>query len=211
MERLQELSEKFSLATVYVGGSLLIFSAFLVAIEVILRKIFNQSLAAVDELSGYIFAIITAWAFSYALFRRAHIRIDALYVRLPAKVQCTLDVTALLSLALFFTLLAWQAVGVLTETIRIGATSNTPLRTPLWMPQIFWMTGLWFFLINIYLLLIRAAWALVRARFDKVREIAGAPSLLEEVAEEIHLSETAHRRELEATQREATTQQGGDN
>jgi TRAP-type mannitol/chloroaromatic compound transport system permease small subunit len=209
MERLQELSEKVSLTTVYIGGSLLIFSAFLVAVEVIMRKVFSQSLAAVDEVSGYIFAFTTTWALSYALFRRAHIRIDALYVRLPAKVQCTLDVVALLSLAMFFTLLAWQAVGVLTETVRIGATSNTPLRTPLWMPQILWLTGYWFFLFNIYLLLIRAAWALFTARFDEVRQIAGAPSLLEEVAEEIHLSEAAHKREQDAAQRETAEQNGG--
>lgn len=195
MQRLHALSEKVSLFSVYVGGSLLIGSAALVAAEVVLRKLFSYSLASVDEISGYVFSAGTTWAFSYALFRRAHIRIDALYVRLSPRVCCILDVVALLSLAAFFTLLAVEAVWVLQETLHLGAVANTPLRTPLWMPQVLWMSGLWFFVFNIYLLALRSALSLARGRLDEVREIAGAPSLHEEVSEEVHLTEETLRQQ----------------
>lgn len=173
----------------------MIFSAVLVAIEVVLRKAFDQSLAAVDEISGYIFSITTAWALSYALFRRAHIRIDALYVRLPPKARCVLDVLAMLSLAVLFSVLAYLGIGVLAETLRLGAVANTPLRTPLWLPQIFWLSGLWFFSFNIYLLLLRSSWSLLKGDYAKVRDLAGAPSLLEEVDDEIHHVEEIRARD----------------
>lgn len=186
LARLYRASERVSRISVYICGGLLVFSALMVAVEVILRKAFNESLAAVDELSGYIFAITTAWAFSYALFRRGHIRVDALYVRLPPKVCCVLDVLSLVSLAVLFTVLVYLSTGVLQETLRLGASANTPLGTPLWMPQSLWLGGLWFFCFNIYLLLARSTWALLSGNYVLVRHIAGAPSILEDAVEEQH-------------------------
>jgi TRAP-type C4-dicarboxylate transport system permease small subunit len=197
---LQNASERVSRLSVYICGGLLIFSAVLVAIEVVLRKAFNESLASVDELSGYIFAITTAWAFSFALFRRAHIRIDALYVRLPPKVCCVLDVLAMVSLAVLFSVLVYLSTGVLQETLRLGARANTPLGTPLWIPQSLWLAGLGFFCLNIYLLLARSGWALLTGNFDLVRDVAGAPSIREEVEAELH--------QVEETQFEAPSGKG---
>jgi TRAP-type mannitol/chloroaromatic compound transport system permease small subunit len=193
--RLQELSERVSRTTVHLSGVLLILSAAAVAVEVIGRKAFDYSFTAVDELSGYIFGITTAWALSFALFRRGHVRIDAVYIHLSARARCFMDVIAMASLAVVFTLLAYQALGVVQESLHLNAESNTPLRTPLWIPQILWMGGLWFFIANIYLILVRSIIGLVSGDHDLVRAIAGAPSLHEEVEEEIHHVEKVRQRE----------------
>ncbi|MCH7487777.1 MAG: TRAP transporter small permease subunit [Proteobacteria bacterium] len=198
MGRLQELSERVSRVAVHVSGVLLILSAAAVAVEVIGRKAFNYSFTAVDEVSGYIFGITTAWALSFALFRRAHVRIDAVYVHLSQRSRCVMDVIAMTSLAVVFTLLAHQAYGVVHESLRLGAESNTPLRMPLWIPQILWMGGLWFFIANIYLVLVRSLMGLVCGDYDLVRAIAGAPSLHEEVEKEIHHVEKVRQREAPA-------------
>ncbi len=180
--------ERLSRALIYVGGGLLIISTVMVAVEVVIRKAFSLSLRGVDEISGYFFSVFTAWAFSYALFKRAHVRVDALYTHLPVMAQRVLDVIALASMAVVFTLLAYQGYGVLAETVRIGAESNTPLRTPLWIPQVFWMTGIWFFALNIWLFLMRSVLALIRGDMETIQAIAAAPSLHEEMESDMDIA-----------------------
>ena len=71
-------TRKLSLWMTWFGGALIILSAFLVTLEVFLRKLFNISLGGADELSGYAFGVATTFALSFALLERAHIRVDAL-------------------------------------------------------------------------------------------------------------------------------------
>ena len=87
LERLLDNTRKASLWLTWLGGGLIVFSAFLVTFEVFLRKIFNISLGGADEISGYAFGVATALALSYALFERAHIRVDALLGLFPKSVQ----------------------------------------------------------------------------------------------------------------------------
>lgn len=183
--RWYQASEQLSRWAVQAGGALLFLTVLMVTIDVVGRKYFQISLLGTDEISGYIFGISTAWALSYALFRRRHIRIDALYVHLPYPAQRALDVIALVSFAVLFSLLAYQAVGVLLESLRLGAQSNTPLRTPLWIPQLFWMLGLCFFTFNIYLILIETITALLKRDFVRAHALAAAPSVRDEAAQEL--------------------------
>src|SRR3546814_18788453 len=94
-----------------------------------------------DELSGYAFAIGTAWALGFTLLRRANVRVAALYTRLPAALCAVLAIIALLSLALFLGLLTWQAWSVLDTSLVFTARATTPLATPLWIPPGLWFAG----------------------------------------------------------------------
>lgn len=202
MERLQEISEKIARFAVYICGALLIFSALLVTLEVVMRKVFRESLQGADEYSGYILAISVTWAFSFALYRRAHIRIDALYVKLPYKLCCVLDLVALISLLIFFSILSYLSLEVLMESLRLGAQANTVRRTPLWIPQSIWVAGLFFFVWNIAILSIRTATFLAKGQFEDVRALAGAPSVLEEIDEELNLQEQSLEDRLHADELE---------
>ena len=51
-------------------GYLLLFLSFLVGFEVVARKLFGFSLQGVDEIGGYILAILATIGFSYTLLRR---------------------------------------------------------------------------------------------------------------------------------------------
>ena len=68
-------ARKCSLWLTWLGGILIVLSAFLVTLEVFLRKAFNVSLGGADEISGYAFGVSTALALSFALFERAHVTI----------------------------------------------------------------------------------------------------------------------------------------
>ncbi len=56
----------------------------MVAVETVVRKVFNFSLQGADELGGYALAVGATIAFSLALLGRTHIRVDVFHDRLPA-------------------------------------------------------------------------------------------------------------------------------
>ena len=64
--------------------------------DVIARKLFNASIGGADELSGYAFCAGTALALSFALFERAHIRVDFLYHLFPRRMQRATDILGLI-------------------------------------------------------------------------------------------------------------------
>ena len=64
-----------ALRMVWFGGALLVLAALIVTVDVILRKLFNISMAGSDELSGYAFAIATSLSLTYALLHLSLIHI----------------------------------------------------------------------------------------------------------------------------------------
>lgn len=184
LDRWLELADRLSRYAVWFGGALVLASALLVSVDVLLRKLLLVSLGGADELSGYAFAIGTAWALGFTLLRRANVRVDALYARLPASVCAVLDIIALLSLGLFIGLLTQQAWDVLSTSISFQARATTPLQTPLWIPQSLWVIGLGLFLFTLLPLLLRSLLALVTGDLATVRRLAGARSIEEDAADE---------------------------
>lgn len=166
------------------GGLLILLTVGLVTTEVLSRQIFGRSGVHATELTGYIMAISSSWAFAYTLMRKAHIRIDALYLTLPISVRSVLDLIALLSLALFCVLVVGAAFDVTQLSFTGGARANTPLGTPVWIPQALWLVGLIWFSIAVVLLSLRVLFGLLSGNFEDVQRIAGSPTLDEQVAEE---------------------------
>lgn len=164
--------------------------AFVIGAEVVLRKIFLVSLGGADEMANYALAISTAWSLSFTLLHRAHIRVDALYLRLPASICAVLDVIALMSLLLFAVLLTWFAYEVWMTSWSFEATANTPLGTPLWIPQGLWLLGLGSFVLTILLLLARSLRAIAGGDFAAVNRIAGTRSVDEDLQEELDAAST---------------------
>lgn len=184
LDRWLGLADRISRYATWFGGGLVLLSAFVVAVDVLLRKIFLITMGGSDELSGYAFAIGTTWALGFTLLRRANVRVDALYARLPAVLCAVLDIVALLSLALFIGLLTWQAWSVLDTSLAFNAKATTPLATPLWMPQSLWLAGFVLFVFTLVPLLLRALLALLTGDLPKVRSLAGARTIEEDAAEE---------------------------
>lgn len=159
------------------GGLVLLAAAAMISTEVVFRRVFSISLIGVDELAGYAFAVAMAWGYAHALFVRAHIRIDVVYLRLPARVQRGLDLMALVAFAGIMGLVVFKGWGTLAETVRLGARASTPLATPLWIPQSIWLAGLAFFCLCIILRGIDLARALLAGDAPLAKRL-GAPQSL---------------------------------
>ncbi len=177
-------AEKLSQVAVWAGGGLLVFAAFMVTVDVLARKFFSVTMAGSDEISGYLFAISTAFAFSYALLHRANVRIDALYLLLPRRVCALLDLFGLLLLALFASVLTWRAALLARDSIHYWSRSITPMQTPLAIPQTLWVVGLTLFVLTLVLVIAACSVALFRGDLATVQRIAGVRTLDEEVEEE---------------------------
>lgn len=189
LDRLLDLATTLSRGAVWVAGSLTLASAIYVTLDVITRRFFDFHLGGSDELSGYAFGISITWALSFATLQRANIRIDVLYRQMPVRVAAFLDWLSLVSLAVFIAWWTRQAYEVFATSWERGATANTILATPLWIPQLLWVIGLAWLCIVLALMLLRSSVAFVQGDLDTVHRIAGIRTSEEEAAEEVEAGE----------------------
>lgn len=174
-----------SRAGVWAGGVLLFAACFMIGAEVLGRKFLNFSFEGVDELSGYVLAIASAWSFGFALISRTHVRIDTLYAAMPLRMRAAMDVLAMTSIVAFFGFVAWFAWLLLQRSLLLGGRAMTPLQTPLAIPQAFWVAGLVLFVLIAAVLWLRAVLALVGGDLATSARLIGSRTQREEVAEEI--------------------------
>lgn len=179
---------------VWLGGGALILVAMLVTLEVFLREVFLIGLSAATEVSSYVLAVSTAWAYAYTLLDRNHVRVDAVIRLLPTRLVVWMDVLAMLALIWFAAVLLWYGYGVLAMSLETNARAMTPLETPLWIPQGLWVLGIAFFLAVCVLVLLRALRLIMAGRTRAVSELIGTFSREEEATAE---TEDAERRRRE--------------
>ena len=169
---------------VWIGGILILGAAFLVTVEVVLRKVANYSIGGADELSGYAFAVATSLGFAYALFERAHIRVDALLMVLPRSLRIALSFFGLALLIGFAAIIGWQAWALVGDTLQYGSRSITPMRTPLALPQIPWLIGWAFLIVCGIVLFIAALWTLLKGDPAQTERMIGVKTLDEQIQDE---------------------------
>lgn len=182
--RLVKQLEKISSWSIVMCGFLLVGMSLFIALEVILRKFFSISTKGADELSAYTFAIVCAWSLSYTLIKKGHIRIDFLYAKLPFYIQRILDVIAFTALAAFVSPMTYYTFGTLKTSIIRLSKANTPLQTPLWIPQILWFSGLLFFFIVVIVFTFFIFKMTVKRQFKEMAGFAGCLVLDEEIKKE---------------------------
>ena len=169
----------------WLGGALLLLAAILVSAEVVSRKLLTVVYSGSDEMASYLFAVGTTWSLAHVLVTRGHVRIDALYLHLPPRVRAVLDILALLTLGVVAAAMLDRAFDLVHSNYVEWNRSNTPLRTPLSMPQIPWVFGLALFLFSICLALLRTATALARGDYVTASQTAGVSSQDEEIESEL--------------------------
>ena len=166
------------------GVALLFLSGF-VALETMMRKLFNTSLQGADELGGYVLAFGASAAFVVALIDRAHVRIDVLHQRFPRRLRAWIDFAAVLSLGvlgLFFLYIGWF---VIRDTLAYHSTAPTAWSTPLIYPQAVWYAAMLIFTAASLWAFARASHLLFTGRFHHLNKEFHPKSAQEELAEEL--------------------------
>ena len=170
-------------AAAIASGWALMAISFATVFEIIARKL-GYSLKSIDELGGYTLAITSAAGFSWALVTRAHMRITLVVNWMPRPVRRLLDAVAMLALAAMAVFCAWRGYAEFSTNVMSGRPSNTPMQTPLWVPQGLWFAGLVLFALCTALAAVHAAWLLFvdGARLER---LYGPQTLEEEVSSEV--------------------------
>ena len=185
MEAIWKTTARVSRFFAWVGGGLLLFAAILVSAEVISRKLFTIVYSGSDEIAGYLFAIGTTLSLAHVLVTRGHVRIDALYMHLAPRVRVSLDVLSLVVLGVVAVAMLDRSFDLTFSNYLEWNRSNTPLRTPLSLPQIPWLFGWALFLFSILVALARTLLALRRGDFLTASQTAGVASQDEEIEGEL--------------------------
>lgn len=177
--------ERIARSAVFVAGLALLIAAALVTVDVLCRKFLGLTVSGSDEISGYIFAAGTTWAYSYALLHRSNVRIDALYNIFPIWLKATLDVVGVVLLLIYMSIQTKLAVEVFIDSWRLDSVAVTTLATPLWIPQLFWAAGLVLFIITLIFVAAFSITRLIHKDFANVNRVAGVLTVDEEVQEEM--------------------------
>jgi TRAP-type C4-dicarboxylate transport system permease small subunit len=185
MEAIWNLTARVSRIFAGLGGILLLVAAVIVSVEVVSRKLFTVVYSGSDELAAYLFAVGTTWSLAHVLVTRGHVRIDALYQHLPLRLRAGLDILALVMLGALALAMLDRGFDLVHSNYFEWNRSNTPLRTPLSLPQMPWLFGLALFFVSIVVALARTVGALARGDFHAASRTAGVPSQDEEIEGEL--------------------------
>ena len=180
---------RLALWAVWLGGAALLLAAVMVTVDVLSRRLFGVTMSGSDEITGYVFAGATTWAYAHCLLTRSNIRIDALYNVLPMGARAGLDVLGLALLLLYMAYLTVKGVDVLATSWARDSVAVSVMATPLWIPQAVWVTGLIFFNVTLAFLLLHALVAFAAGGPPAVQGIAGTRTVQEEIAEGAHADE----------------------
>lgn len=175
---------RLNIAVALICGLTLLAAVAMVITEIVLRQVVGRGLGGSDEIAGYVMAAVATWGLAYALTERAHVRIDIATARLPAPGRAGFDLLALVATSFVSVIVSWYAWRVLSRTLQRGSTANTPLETPLWIPQSIWFAGLMWLSIVAVLLTLCLSVLIAARRWAAAQEVAGTQSELDEVLNE---------------------------
>lgn len=146
MQRAHEMTARLSRWLAWVAGGIILFGcAVPISIDVVSRAVIGRTLLESFEISGYALAACIGLGLGYTVTSKANIRVDILTAKLPARLRIVFDFAAAIALAVTAVALAWYAYGVLAESWKLGARSQSTLQVPLILPQgIWWLGFVWF-------------------------------------------------------------------
>lgn len=188
IDTLVKLRSKVALYGLWFGGILILLAAIVIGVDVILRRFLTISIGGADELAQFALAIGSTWAFAGALVDRCHIRVDSAYHFFPKAIQRTADFVSLILFLVFFSLIAWHAKDMISQSWISDTISRSSLQIPMVIPQGIWLLGLLSFLFSIVITLLAGIHFWISGNIDEVKKLAGVKSIDEEVIEETCLT-----------------------
>ena len=184
-DRLIALCKRASRFVAWSLGMLLLATIAFIVAAILMRKFAGIALHGVEELSGYMLAILSSWGLAYTLYEKANIRIDIAHDRLPAAGRATLDVIALFSLTFVSLVISWYAWPVLEKSLTHNSLANSSLATPLWIPQLIWFAGYLWFSFTSLVLSLRVVLAILQRDTDRIDTLAGVKPEIPQVYEDL--------------------------
>ncbi|MFO1306337.1 MAG: TRAP transporter small permease [Burkholderiales bacterium] len=184
MNPISRIVEPVARVAAILCGYIVLLLSVLVSIDIVGRKLFGFTFQGMDDLGGYVLAIIAVVGASYTMAMRGHTRVDVFLVRMPPGAQRALNALAMVTMAGFAAFAAWRGLDVLMESIEFQSVATNPLQTPLWQPQSLWFIGLALFAFISLLYALHAVVLFVRGSPD-LNRMYGPASAQDELEAEL--------------------------
>lgn len=167
-------------------GVLLVLTVLFILADVGMRGFGRGSLGGSDEVSGYVMTGLASWGLAFALVERAHVRIDIIRQMLARPGRIAMDLIAIIATNAVVVMIAFHAWPVLEKTLARGSRANTPLETPLWIPQGIWFGGWVWFSITVTLLTLIGITYLIAGRGEAFDHTLGMQNEVEDELDTAH-------------------------
>ncbi len=181
--RLRRMLERATTLMGYAAGWGFILCAVFISFDVLARRFLAFSSQATTEITSYMLAFGLTWGLAHTLSMRAHVRIDLLINRLPARLRYWMHLASLIALAVFAGFLAKAGYDLVAESLLFKATDTSILRVPLALPQGLWAFGLAVFAGLILVMVIENLLLVLSGRGAEAEINLTPRSYTEEVAE----------------------------
>lgn len=119
LERIVDLTGRWSAWTTLI-------LVLLVAFDVLARYLFNTGWVALQEAEWHLMAPIALFGMSYAMRHDAHVRVDFIYERFPARLRHGLDLVAALATVVVSVLIIKYSYNYVLQSWEIGEGSPDP-------------------------------------------------------------------------------------
>ncbi len=114
---------------------------------------------------------------------RAHTRVDFILLHLPLRLRAIIHAVAAVVMSFVSAGMFWYATKALRETIEYQSIANSPLETPIWIPQSIWLAGFALFALVSLILAVRAITLLFRGEIEMLEHEQGTTTPAEELDE----------------------------
>ncbi|MBT8409170.1 MAG: TRAP transporter small permease [Alphaproteobacteria bacterium] len=133
---MSKLIERLALAVLMVGGAGMLMSMFLGVADIVGTQVLLIPVPGPRELTESTMVLIVFGALAYAQIRRAHIRVEIVYLQAPPRMRAAMDVITDFAAIVFFSLILWQGVLEAQYSLQIGEATVGLIRFPLWPARI---------------------------------------------------------------------------
>lgn len=132
MNLISRMLERVALLVLLIGGIGMLMSMFLGVADIVGTQVMGVAVPGPYELTESNMVLIVFGALAYAQIRRAHIRVELVYMRMGPRVQAAMDVFADIAAIVFFSLLLWQAYNEALYSYDINERTVGLIRFPLY-------------------------------------------------------------------------------
>lgn len=152
---LAELADHLSTVVGKLTGWLFFFIGVVLTYDVIARFVFHSPTAWAADVSTIMQIWVVYAGMAYVLKEGGLIRITA-FIRFASPFwRKVAEAFSLLVIGVFSTLMLWEGVGIVTESIEQGRRAPTMIETPTWVPEIAIPIGFGLLLLQVIAELVR--------------------------------------------------------
>ena len=145
MKRFISIIDRLSLWGAFVSAFLMLMIVVLIAVEILLRSVFNASTLISDEYSAYFFVGVVLLGLAFTLREEGHIRITLLTSVLGPRGQAFLDILATIMAVAVTTFALYYAGAMVYDSWSLGMRADSISETPIYLSQLVIPVGLFLF------------------------------------------------------------------